>query len=168
MSSGTHGGNIDWSGMVAGITMYFPVEVPGALFCLGDAHALQGDGEITNEAIEIDMKVRFTAWTVKKWKIKWPRGEDADYIFAIGCEARPLEQSLQAATSEMCQWLQTDYKLDRRSAAILMGVSVKYEVGNVVDPALTMVCKMPKSVLRRFGTSPYDQPTQNLAAEKKL
>jgi acetamidase/formamidase len=84
MSSGTHGGNIDWSGMVAGITMYFPVEVPGALFCLGDAHALQGDGEITNEAIEIDMKVRFTAWTVKKWKIKWPRGEDADYIFAIG------------------------------------------------------------------------------------
>ena len=158
MSSGTHGGNMDWSGTVAGVTMYFPVAVPGALLCLGDAHALQGDGEITNEAIEIGMKVRFTAWTVKGWKINWPRGEDADYIFAIGCSPPPLDRALQAATSEIYSWLQTDYKLDRRSAAILMGVCLKYEVGNIVDPAWTMVCKVPKSVLRRFGTSPNERP----------
>ena len=30
---------------------------------------------------------------------------------------------------------------------ILMGRCVRYDVGNVFDPAYTMVCKMPKRVL---------------------
>jgi hypothetical protein len=28
---------------------------------------------------------------------------------------------------------------------------VEYEVGNVYDPAYTMVCKLPKSVLKGIG-----------------
>jgi acetamidase/formamidase len=74
---------------------------------------------------------------------------------------------MQAATTEMYRRLQADYGLDQRSAAILMGMCVKYEVGNVVDPAWTMVCKMPKSVLRRFGTSPYDRQGQEIRAAEK-
>src|SRR5581483_6864983 len=43
-TSGEHGGNMDYRGFVAGVTVYFPVFVPGALFFLGDGHAVQGDG----------------------------------------------------------------------------------------------------------------------------
>jgi len=167
MTSGRHGGNIDWNGAAEGVTMYFPVFAKGGLFGLGDCHARQGDGEINNEAIEIGMKVRFTAWVVKGWKINGPRGEDADSIFTIGCAPPPFDQAVQAATTEMYRWLQADYGLDQRSAAILMGMCLKYEVGNVVDPAWTMVCKMPKSVLRRFGTSPYDRQGQEIRAAEK-
>jgi amidase len=33
------------------------------------------------------------------------------------------------------------------AASILLGQCVEYDVGNVFDPAYTMVCKAPKRVL---------------------
>ena len=42
-------------------TVYFPVFAEGALFHLGDGHALQGDGEIVGTGIEVSMDVEFTA-----------------------------------------------------------------------------------------------------------
>jgi hypothetical protein len=42
---GKHGGNIDNWRIGAGATMYYPVQVDGALFSVGDPHISQGDGE---------------------------------------------------------------------------------------------------------------------------
>ena len=39
------GGNFDIKSLTAGATLYLPVQVPGALFSVGDAHFAQGDGE---------------------------------------------------------------------------------------------------------------------------
>jgi acetamidase/formamidase len=36
------GGNMDYPGFVAGVTVYFPVFVSGALLHIGDGHATQG------------------------------------------------------------------------------------------------------------------------------
>jgi hypothetical protein len=47
----------------------------------------------------------------------------------------------------MVRWLRDDYGLDGLSASILMGQAVVYEVGNIFDPAYTMVCKLSKSLL---------------------
>jgi len=150
-TSGPNGGNLDYNGIVAGVTMHFPVFVPGGLFYLSDGHAIQGSGEVLMTGIECGMKkVRFTVWVEKDRKIRWPRGENEDFIFTIGAAEPPLEQSLQHATTEMLRWLQEDYVLDKRSAGILLGMCVEYEVGNVVDPAWAMVCKMPKSILRQL------------------
>lgn len=46
------GGNMDIRQLVAGATLYLPVEVPGALFSVGDLHAAQGDGELSGTGIE--------------------------------------------------------------------------------------------------------------------
>ena len=46
-------------------------------------------------------------------------------------------------------WLQESYGLDPIGAQTLMGMVVDYEVGNVFDPAYTMICKMPKKWLTR-------------------
>ena len=145
-TSGPYGGNMDYNGFVAGTTAYFPVFAPGALFSLGDGHAHQGDGEILGTGIEISMDVRFTVRLLKGNLSHWPRGENAEHIFTLG-NARPLDQALQHATTEMLRWLQRDYGLDARSAGLLLGQFVKYEVGNVIDPAYTMVCKLAKSIL---------------------
>ncbi len=145
-TSAEHGGNMDYRGFVAGATAYFPVFVPGALFHIGDGHATQGDGEIVGTGIETSFDVQFTVRVRKGARIRWPRGENADYIFSVG-NARPLDQALQHATSEMLRWLHDDYGLDTVAASLLLGQCVDYDVGNVYDPAYTMVCKVPKRVL---------------------
>ena len=42
-----HGGNMDTPELRAGVTVYFGVNVAGALFALGDGHARQGHGEVS-------------------------------------------------------------------------------------------------------------------------
>jgi acetamidase/formamidase len=147
-TSGEHGGNMDYRGFVAGVTVYFPVFAPGALVHVGDGHAIQGDGEIVGTGIEISMEVQFRVRLIKGQRIGWPRGENADYIFTVG-NARPLDQAVQHATSEMLRWLRDGYGLDTRDASILLGQCVEYDLGNVFDPAYTMVCKLRKTLLER-------------------
>lgn len=145
-TSAEHGGNMDYRGFVTGVSVYFPVFVPGALIHVGDGHATQGDGEIVGTGIEISMQVQFTVQVIKGKSIRWPRGENAEYIFAVG-NARPLDQAVQHATTEMLRWLQEDYALDARGASLLLGQCVEYDLGNVFDPAYTMVCKLRKRLL---------------------
>ena len=61
--------------------------------------------------------------------------------------ARPLDQCVEHATTEMVRWLEEDYGLSTRAAHTLMGQTVEYDMGNVYDPAYTMICKMSKQVL---------------------
>lgn len=145
-TSAEHGGNMDYKGFRAGATVYFPVFVPGALLHVGDGHAVQGDGEIVGTGIEVSFDVRFTVRLLKGRTIHWPRGENDEYIFAVG-NARPLDQCVQHATTEMLRWLQSGYGLDTTSASLLLGQCVQYDLGNVFDPAYTMVCKLRKSLL---------------------
>lgn len=147
-TSGPHGGNMDYRGLRAGVSVYFPVFEPGALLFVGDGHALQGDGEITGTGIEISFDVELTVRLHKGKEIGWPRGENADSIFTMG-NARPLDQGVQHATTEMLRWLRAEYGLDVMGASILLGQCVAYDVGNVFDPAYTMVCKVPKRWLPR-------------------
>jgi len=145
-TSAEHGGNMDYRGFVTGTTVYFPVFEPGALFFLGDGHAVQGDGEIVGAGIEISMDVEVTLRVLKGKQTGWPRGENAEWIFTTG-NARPLDQATQHATTEMLRWLQQDYGLDATGANLLLAQCVRYEVGNIFDPAYTMVCKVSKSLL---------------------
>jgi len=149
-TSAEHGGNMDYRGFREGTTVYFPVFEPGALFHLGDGHATQGDGEIVGTGIEISMDVTFTVDLRKGQRIGWPRGEDEASIFTVG-NARPLDQALQHATTEMVRWLESDYGLDKRAISAVLGQTVEYDIGNVFDPAYTVVCKVPKNILAMLG-----------------
>ncbi len=142
-SSGRNGGNMDWRGFVAGCAVSFPVFVPGALFFLGDCHAVQGDGEIVGTGVETCCEVAVRLTVEKGRAIGWPRGESEGRIFTVG-NARPLDQALQHATTEMAAWLTADYGLTAAGAAHLLGQVVRYEVGNVFNPAYTMVCSVEK------------------------
>jgi amidase len=150
-TSGPYGGNMDYRGFVQGVTAILPVSVEGALFHVGDGHATQGDGEIVGTGIETSFDVQFTCRVRKRARIHWPRGEDADFVFTVG-NARPLDQAVQHATTEMLRWLGEDFGMDVRSASTLMGQAVRYDLGNVFDPAYTMVCKLPKRLLPERST----------------
>ncbi len=145
-TSGPHGGNMDYRLFRPGTTAMFPVSVPGALFFIGDAHACQGDGEIAGTGIETSSEVEFRVRIVKQKPIAWPRGETDDAIFTVG-NARPLEQGLQHATSEMLRWLESDYGLTWVSASHLLGMAVRYDVANVFNPAFSVACRIEKKWL---------------------
>ena len=141
-TSAQNGGNMDYRLFGPGTTAWFPVSVPGALFYLGDGHACQGDGEIVGTGVETSFEMEVTFQVLKR-KITWPRGETANDIFTVG-NARPLDQALQHATTEMLNWLNEDYGLDARAASHLMGQVIRYNVGNVFNPAYTVACRIAK------------------------
>ena len=149
-TSGPHGGNMDYVGICEGATLYFPVAVPGALFFLGDVHALQGDGEITGTGIEISSDVTFEVEVVRGWHQAWPRGADSEHLFACG-NVRPLDQAVQHATTEMSRWLCEDMGADLLRVHTMMGQCVKYDLGNMYNPAYTMVCKVARVDLATWG-----------------
>ncbi|HEY9076188.1 MAG TPA: acetamidase/formamidase family protein [Anaerolineaceae bacterium] len=152
-TSGDYGGNMDYRGFVAGVTVYFPVFVPGALLFMGDGHAVQGDGEVVGTGIETSFEVTFTVHLLKGKSIQRPRGENRDDIFTVG-NARPLELGVQLATTDMLIWLYEDYGLDGEAASTLLGMCGHYDVGNIYDPAFTMVCRLSKKYLPKRRESP--------------
>jgi acetamidase/formamidase len=145
-TSGRYGGNMDYRGFKPGVETMFPVSVPGALFFLGDVHAQQSDGEIVGTGIETAAEVTFTVRVLKGMKIGWPRGMTEDEIFTIG-NARPLDQALQHATTEMLDWLMADHGLDEVAASHVMGQSVRYDVANVFNPAYSVACRIARSAI---------------------
>lgn len=149
-TSGRHGGNMDWRGFRPGATVWFPVGVSGALFSAGDGHARQGDGEIGGTGVETSMAMEFRLDLRQGWPIRWPRGIIADgrELFTVG-NARPLDQALQHATTEMLAWLEGDFGYDAIAAGHLMSQAVRFDVGNVFNPAYTVVCRMEREVVER-------------------
>ena len=145
---GAWGGNMDYAWLNAGITVMLPVNEPGALLFMGDGHARQGEGEVAGTGLETSMDVDFTVTLVKGKAIGWPRMETATHILVLG-SARPLLEAFQIASAELQRWLQTDYGFSERGAQTFMGQAAEYEVANVVDPAFTVVAKIPKALLPR-------------------
>jgi acetamidase/formamidase len=143
---GQHGGNMDFNEVVQGVTLYFPVFEPGALFMLGDGHAAQGDGEIMGAAIETSFDVQFTVQVIKGKKIDWPRLENDQYIMSIG-STRPLMDALRLACSDMVNWLSSDYGYDKMDAYQLLGQSAVIKIANVVDPQYSVACAVDKKYL---------------------
>jgi amidase len=57
---------------------------------------------------------------------------------------------VQHATTELVTLLHEDYGLDYPAASTLLGQCVRYDVGNVFDPAYTIIAKVEKSLLERL------------------
>ena len=145
--SGPYGGNLDYNEVVEGATIILPVYHPGALLYLGDAHALQADGEPLGTGIETSSDITFTVQLRKKAAPAGPRLESADYLISVGSQpefASSLDRALQMATTDMWRWLVRDYQLEPWAAHLLIGLHGRYQV---VTVAGSMALKVPKRVL---------------------
>jgi acetamidase/formamidase len=147
--SGVFGGNMDYNQIREGTTLYLPVFHEGALLFMGDGHAAQGDGELTGDALETSMEFEFTVDVIQDKSIGTPRAENADYLMAIGIGGS-LDQALQRATTEMARWLEGDYKLNSTESAMILGFAVKYDVADLVGTQVSIVAKIPKTLLAQL------------------
>src|SRR5581483_96674 len=90
---GKHAGNLDNKDLVAGSTLYIPVNAPGALLEVGDGHAGQGDGEVDITALETSLIGAFEIIVRKDLHLTWPRAETPTHFITMG-----IDQDLTEAT----------------------------------------------------------------------
>lgn len=140
------GGNLDSPEVSAGNTVYFPVNVSGAMLFLGDGHAAMGDGEIAGTAIEVPLRSRVQVALIKGQKIAWPRFENDEYIMAVG-SYRPLDDALRIAFTELVGWIHSDYGLSEMDAYELLSEVAEIHLNEMVDPNYVVVAKVKKKYL---------------------
>ena len=144
--SGGFGGNMDFNEIVEGVTVYLPVNHPGALLFVGDGHAAQGDGELNGNALETSMDVEFTVSLIHGKRFNTPRVESESQIMAVGLGGS-LEDSLRAAIGGMSQWLEQDFGLTPSEIAQVLGTSVQLNITEVADRNAGVVAKLSKQQL---------------------
>ena len=140
------GGNMDSPEASAGNTVYFPVNVRGALLYLGDGHAAMGDGEIAGTAIEVPLRARVQVNVIKGQKINWPRFENDDAIMTVGAY-RPLDDCLRIAFTELIAWIHNDYGLSELDTYELLSKVAKIHLNEMVDPNYVIVASIEKKYL---------------------
>ncbi len=146
VSPEAYGGNMDYSQVKKGSTIYLPVNVEGALLQFGDGHLAQGEGEIIGTAVESALNVKLKVDIIKGKSIAWPRLENDHYLMAVG-SYRPLEDAFRIAYKELVLWLVDEFKLDAMDAYQLCSQVGEVDVAQVVDPNYTVVAKIQKKYL---------------------
>jgi len=136
------GGNLDIRDLTAGVILYLPVEVEGALFSVGDTHAAQGDGEVCGTAIESPMDVVLTLDLVKGANLKTPRfttpGPVTRHLDAKGYEVTTgigpdLMHAARDAVSHMIDFLCATRGMAAVDAYMLCSTCGDLRISEIVD-----------------------------------
>jgi acetamidase/formamidase len=127
------GGNLDCTELLAGTTLFLPIPVDGALLSAGDGHARQGDGEISQLAIEcpferaqltIGVRDDFVldtpvAWTPEAW-----------VVLGVGDD---LDDAAVRSIEGLLSLLEREHGLERLDALALSSVVADLRVTQLVN-----------------------------------
>ena len=149
------GGNMDVRQLVAGSTLYLPVEVPGALFSVGDVHAAQGDGELCGTGVETEASVtlRFKQRrgdSIGGPQLRAPATPPVGEQFATTGHHPDLMEAARTAAREMLRYLHREHGLSMLDAYLLSSACVDLKISQIVDaPNWTVSAFVPLGI---FGT----------------
>jgi len=147
---GKHGGNIDNWRIGAGATMYYPVQVDGALFSIGDPHISQGDGELSGTAIEASLDVIFQIFVRRDFSFPSPLLETPEFWMVHGFD-EDLNVAMRSAAIDALGLLVDFQKLSRDDAYSLLSVAADFAVTQVVDGRQGIHVRIPRNI---FGGPP--------------
>ncbi|MDE0357120.1 MAG: acetamidase/formamidase family protein [Gammaproteobacteria bacterium] len=143
----TNGGNMDNRHMIAGTTVYFPVQVEGALFSIGDAHAAQGDGEVSGSAIETPVRVVFEVEVMENTRGMVEPQYESDDFYAVTAFATTIDEAARKATRYMIDYLVAEHGLTREEAYVLCSIAGDMKISETVDvPHMLVSMHMPKGI----------------------
>jgi acetamidase/formamidase len=127
------GGNIDCKELVAGTTVFIPIPVDGALFSAGDGHARQGDGEVSQTAIECPLDRLELMLTIADGpELRTPIAWTPDAWLTFGFDA-DLDEAAAVAVDAMLELMQRELEVERADALALASVVVDLRVTQVVN-----------------------------------
>lgn len=150
------GGNMDTRDLGVGVDIYLPVQVPGALFSLGDPHAAQGDGEVCGTAIESPMGCTVKLDLIKGEALRFPRFvthepvtrhvDSGGYEVTMGIGPDLLEASRNAVRG-MIERLGKLHHLGAQDAYMLCSVAGDLRINEIVDlPNYVVSFYMPRQI----------------------
>jgi acetamidase/formamidase len=127
------GGNIDCKELVAGTMLFLPIPVDGALFSAGDGHARQGDGEVSQTAIECPLdRLELTFSLEDRPELKTPIAWTPDAWLTFGFD-EDLDEAAALATDAMLELMRRELELERVDALALASVVVDLRVTQLVN-----------------------------------
>jgi len=129
---GDHGGNVDNWRIGAGGTMYYPIQVPGALLSVGDPHVSQGDGEVSGTALESSLNGLLRLTIRRDLPFTVPVLETVTELLVHGF-GDTLDEAMKAAALRTHSILQSYFGLSRADAYSFMSVAADFTVTQVVD-----------------------------------
>ena len=136
------GGNMDTRDLSVGTELYLPVEVPGALFSVGDGHAGQGDGEVCGTAIECPMDIVVHFDLVKNANLRYPRfttpGPVSRHLDEKGYEVTmgvgpDLMESARNAVNDMVDLIAATRGMRPVEAYLLCSACADLRISEIVD-----------------------------------
>lgn len=165
-------GNVDAKQLTKGSRLLIPVNVPGALYSVGDGHFAQGDGECCITAIEMGatavVRFRVHQGEAARRHIRWPRFAHPEYFAApewaaprnfIATMGMPIREdgtqegedltlAARNALINMIELLQ-ERGWTRQQAYIICSVAVDLKVSNIVDlPNVTVSAFLPEDIFQ--------------------
>jgi acetamidase/formamidase len=159
---GVFGGNMDIRQLGAGATLYLPVQVPGALFSAGDAHASQGDGEVCINGIEMPARARFRLTLHRDRTLSEPFAEvppedpaiwqGGSWLFiASRVDAK---EAAKAVVNQAIDFLMAKYGLSDQHAYTLCSVALDLRIAQWVNqPTITVTGHLAKNLFPGGSTS---------------
>jgi acetamidase/formamidase len=142
---GLFAGNLDLKELTTGSTLYIPVFHEGGLFFTGDAHASQGDGEITGTAIETANTCILKFILHKGKTLKAPRAETPTHYITIGLDP-DLDNAMQMAADETVEFLKEMKGWDSFSSLPLASIGIDYRITQIVDGTKGVHGMIPKKL----------------------
>lgn len=147
-----NGGNLDDPNLQAGTTVYFPVFVPGALFSIGDTHAVQGLGEVSGTAMETPMRIVYRVSVIKDGRSMEEVQYETDEYYATTGFAKTIDEAARKATRYMVRYLQEAKGLSREDAYMLCSLAGDLKIAEAVDiPHMLVTMHMPKHIFSGAG-----------------
>jgi acetamidase/formamidase len=145
-------GDVDIPELGKGATLTLPVHIEGALLSIGDAHAVQGDAEITGVAVEVEADVTLTFRPLERDEaefVRLPILETEDRIGCIaGFQGVGLADCVRAAYVDLVRRLQRYHGFSENGAYQLLGQVGKVRIGNMIDPFYSALVAVDRRYLR--------------------
>lgn len=152
---GDFGGNVDINLMVAGTTLYLPVQVPGAGFFVGDPHFAQGDGEVSLTALEASLQATLRIRVIPRDAVKSQFGEldgpliETPELLVPTGRDRDLDVALQRCTRQAISLLCNRWGLDEVHAYAYLSAATDFNISEAVDIVKGVHARIRKSDFER-------------------
>ena len=128
----SHGGNIDNKELLSNKILYLPVFNEGALFSIGDGHAVQGDGEVCVTAIETALQGKFRLTVRKDLTINYPQAETSTHYITMGMDP-DLDICAEMALRDMIDLIVKKSNISKSNAYTLCSLVGDLRVTQVVN-----------------------------------
>jgi acetamidase/formamidase len=146
VAPGPFGGNIDNLYARAGARIEFPVFCDGALFFAGDGHALQGDGEVCDTALETALNGTFRFSVEKRSAPPAPEIFIDDLMITMAFD-EDLDRAAEVATARMMDLLEQRTGLSRTTAWRHCSLFASLRITQVVNRKKGVHCVLSRSSL---------------------